>query len=219
MQETRTTDARADERRMLAESVADFAERATDMARVRKWRGVEPGFDIGLWREMAGMGWTGLLIPERFGGMELGFGEMAEVCRGLARVLTPEPILTCAVLAARAIALSENDQLAADLLPGIASGDSIAALAWQERAGDLDSRAPATRASMAGGQLTLNGTKRFISGAAGANGYIVSAINGPDTVLVWLPADTPGMTATLSPIADGRFTAEVTLADARIPER
>ncbi|MGH8664486.1 MAG: acyl-CoA dehydrogenase family protein, partial [Burkholderiales bacterium] len=114
---------RSNERRMLAESVADFARRATDMARVRKWRGVAPGFDRGLWKEMVAMGWTGLLIPERFGGMELGFAEMAEVSQGLARVLMPEPLVACAVLATRALVHCDNEAFGAELLPRIAAGE------------------------------------------------------------------------------------------------
>jgi len=217
MQATESASARADDRRMLSESVADFAQRATDIARVRKWRGVQPGFDRGLWREMAGMGWTGLLIPERFGGMELGFGEMSEVCRGLARVLTPEPMLSCAVLAARTLMHCQNESLGAELLPGIAQGELIAALAWQERAGDLDSTTPGTSAQTSGAQVTLSGTKRFVAGAAGADGIIVSAQAGSELVLVWVPASTPGVSVELEPIADGRFAAQIGFKDAKLP--
>ena len=219
MQATESASARADERRMLGESVADFAQRATDMARVRKWRGVQPGYDRALWREMAAMGWTGLLVPEKYGGMALGLGEMAEVCQGLARVLTPEPMLTSAVLATRSIMHCQNDAIGAELLPRLAQGDTIAALAWQEQTGDLESGTPATRAEASGGQITLNGTKRFVVGAAGAEGFIVSARSGSDTVLVWVGADTPGLGVALEPIADGRFSADLTLAQARVPER
>src|SRR5690606_2129392 len=100
-----------------------------------------------LWKEMAAMGWTGLLVPERFGGMELGFSEMAEVSRGLGRVLMPEPLVACAVLAARTLVHCDNENLGAELLPGIAQGELIAALAWQEQAGDLGRRTAATQAS------------------------------------------------------------------------
>ena len=214
-----TDSGRADDRRMLAESVADFGRRATDMARVRKWRGVEPGFDRGLWREMAGMGWTGLLIPERFGGLGLGFGEMAEVSRGLARMLMPEPLLSCGVLAARTLVHCDNETLGAELLPRIASGDLIAALAWQEQAGDLGERQSATAAAQHGGQVVLNGAKRFVAGAAGADGFIVSARGGVGTVLVWLPATTQGLTMRLEPLADGRFSGRLEMNAVTLPER
>jgi alkylation response protein AidB-like acyl-CoA dehydrogenase len=217
MQDTDT--GRADDRRMLAESVADFARRATDMARVRKWRGVAPGFDSGLWQEMAGLGWAGLLIPERFGGMGLGFGEMAEVCRGLARMLMPEPLVPCAVLAARTLVHCDNEALGAELLPRIAAGECIAALAWQEQAGDLADRTPATEAELRDGQVVLNGAKRFVAGAAAADGFIVSARSGSGTVLVWVPATTPGFSVHLEPLADGRFSGRLELADAKLAQK
>ena len=231
------TDAgRADDRRMLSESVADFARRATDMARVRKWRGVAPGFDRGLWKEMAAMGWTGLLIPERFGGMALGLAEMAEVSQGLARVLMPEPLVACAVLAARALVHCDNEAFAAELLPRIAAGECIAALAWQEQAGDLGNlpspsrkgagegggvvrHAPATEAVLRGGQVVLNGAKRFVAGAAGADGFVVSARAGSGTVLIWVPAATRGLSVRLEVMADGRFSGRMELVDAKLPEK
>jgi len=219
MQATDTASARADDRRMLAESVADFARRATDMARVRKWREVAPGYDRAVWKEMAELGWAGLLVPERFGGMGLGLGEMAEVARGLARSLMPEPLVSCAVLATRTLVHCENESLSAELLPRIAQGDLIAALAWQEQAGDLGTHAPATRANVAGGKVALSGAKRFVAGAAGADGFIVSAQGGSGPVLVWVPADTPGLKLGLEPLADGRFAGRIELIDVRLPER
>jgi len=219
MQATDTANTRADDRRMLAESVADFARRATDMARVRKWRGVEPGYDRALWKEMAELGWAGLLVPERFGGMGLGLGEMSEVARGLARSLMPEPLVPCAVLATRTLVHCGNEALAAELLPRIAQGDLIAALAWQEQAGDLGRRTPATRAAESGGNVSLDGGKRFVHGAAGADGYVVSAQSGAGMILVWVPADTTGVKRSLEPLADGRYAGRIELAGVRLPER
>jgi len=58
---------RTEERGLLAASVADFTRRASDMARVRKWRAVAPGYDRALWREMAALGWVGLRRSSRAG--------------------------------------------------------------------------------------------------------------------------------------------------------
>ena len=210
--------ARADDRRMLAESVADFARRATDIARVRKWRGVVPGYDRAHWKEMAELGWSGLLVPERFGGMGLGCSEMAVVAQGLARVLMPEPLVSCAVLAARTLTHCENEALSAELLPQIVAGDLIAALAWQERAGDLGTDVPQTRAKLASGKVVLSGAKRFVAGAAGADGFIVSAHADSGLALVWVPAGSAGLTLGLEPLADGRFSGRLELAEVALPE-
>lgn len=211
--------ARDDDRRLLADSVADFAERATDIARVRRWRDVAPGYDRAVWKEMAQMGWTGLLIPERLGGSGLGFGEMVEVCRGLARVLMPEPLVPCAVLAARTLMHCDNEPLSGKLLQGIAQGELIASLAFQEQAGDLGKHMIATEARIDAGEVVLNGKKRFVAGAAGADGFIVSAMQGTKPVLVWLPGDTPGLTLSFDTLTDGRFAGKLDLAKAKVPVR
>jgi alkylation response protein AidB-like acyl-CoA dehydrogenase len=212
-------DARADDRRMLAESVADFARRSSDIARVRKWRAQPPGFERALWKEMAAMGWTGLLLPERYGGMALGLREMAEVARGLARVLMPEPLVPCAVLAARTLMHCENDALGAELMARIASGDLICAAAWQEAAGDLGTFSGQTVAAVAQGEVRLQGSKRFIYGASGADGFIVSAWLQGRPALIWIPADAHGLELATEPLADGRFCGRLRLDHVRVSER
>jgi alkylation response protein AidB-like acyl-CoA dehydrogenase len=105
-----------------------------------------------------------------------------------------------------------------ELLAQIASGELIAALAWQERVGDLGKPTPATTASLESGQVVLNGAKRFVAGAAGADGFIVSAAIGAGTVLAWLPADTAGASLELQPLADGRFSGRLMLDAVKLPQ-
>src|SRR5688500_7883210 len=96
---------------LLKDSVTDFVARATDIARVRALRGTPGEYDRAIWRQMAGLGWLGIALPERHGGMGLGLTETAIVAEGLARSLAPEPYTACAVLAASVIAASENETL------------------------------------------------------------------------------------------------------------
>jgi alkylation response protein AidB-like acyl-CoA dehydrogenase len=112
----------------------------------------------------------------------------------------------------------QNDKLGAELLSGIASGASIAALAWQETAGDLGGRTFTTHAEPSGGQIKLTGEKRFVAGAAGADGFIVAASAAAGTTLVWVPADAAGLRTALEPLADGRFTATLRLDGVTLPE-
>ncbi|MGH8642449.1 MAG: acyl-CoA dehydrogenase family protein, partial [Burkholderiales bacterium] len=101
----------AEHRALLADSVADFVERGTDLARVRRLRGTSAEHDRAVWRQMAELGWLGILVPERHGGLGLGLSEAAIVAKGLARALAPEPLTAAAVLAATALAASENEPL------------------------------------------------------------------------------------------------------------
>ena len=201
---------------MLRDSVADFVARGTDIKRVRRLRGTQPGFESSVWRQMAELGWLGILVPEEYGGMGLGCTEMAIVAAGTAGALIPEPLTSAAVLAAGAIARGDNETLKRELLGQLVAGELIPALAWQENAGTINPLLVATRAEPFEAAYKLNGGKNFIAGAAGADGFVVSAQTPGGPALFWLAADTPGATLDLQPLADGRFSGRLQLTDAVI---
>lgn len=207
----------AEHRRALAASVADFAARGTDLARVRRLRGTAAEYDRTVWKQMAGLGWAGILVSERYGGLGLGLAEMAIVARGLARALVPEPLAATAVLAATALGAAENEALKREHLPRLAAGDLLPVLAWQERAGGLDPAAVETRAVPFEGGYKVNGVKRFIAGAAQADAFLVSARAAGDVVLLWLPRDAAGTRLEAETLADGRFFGTLRLEDALVP--
>lgn len=207
----------AEQRLLLADSVADFTARGTDIARVRRLRGTPQEYDRATWRQMAALGWLGILVPEHFGGLGLGLSEMAVVAKGLARVLTPEPLTATAVLAATALAAGDNEALKRVELPRLVSGELLPALAWQEEAGALDPAAVRTQAVSFEGGYKLSGTKRFVSGAAQADAFLVSAQAHDGLVLLWLPRATAGADLDLDPLADGRSFGTLRLHDALVP--
>jgi len=203
---------------MLAESVADFATRGTDLARVRRLRGTSAEYDRAVWRKMAELGWLGILVPERYGGLGLGLAEMAIVARGLARALVPEPLTATAVLAASTLAAVENEPLKQEHLPRLVAGELLPALAWQEQAGGLDCTAIETRATPFEGGFKVNGVKRFIAGAAQADAFLVSARGAGGVLLLWLPREAAGAQLQLEPLADGRSFGSLRLEDALVPK-
>jgi len=204
-------------RALLQTSVADFAARGTDLPRVRRLRGTSAEYERAVWKKMAELGWLGILVPERYGGVGLGLAEMAIVARGLARALVPEPLTATAVLAATALVAAENEALKREQLPRLAAGDVLPALAWQERAGELDPAAIETRATPFEGGFKLNGVKRFVAGAAQADAFIVSARTADGAVLLWLPREAAGVQLDLEPLADGRSFGTLRLDDALVP--
>ncbi len=203
----------SEHRTALRDSVADFVKRGTDLARVRRLRGTAAEYDRTVWNEMAGLGWLGILVPEQYTGLGLGFAEAAIVAEGLARALAPEPF-AAAVLAGAVLAEGDNEALKQELLPQVVSGALIPALAWQERAGTLDVAAIETQAVAFEGGFRLNGEKRFVSGAAGADGYVVSAKSARGIELFWIARGAPGAELRLEPLADGRHFGILTLSDA-----
>ena len=73
---------------------------------------------------------AGLAVPERYGGAGAGQVETCIVLEELGRCLVPSPMLGSAVLAGQALLATGDDEACQRLLPGIASGEAIAALAW-----------------------------------------------------------------------------------------
>jgi alkylation response protein AidB-like acyl-CoA dehydrogenase len=202
---------------MLKESVADFIARGMDIGRVRKLRGTPGEYDRAVWKQMADLGWLGIAVPEAYGGMGLGLAETAIVAEGLGRALAPEPYTACAVLAATILAESDNEPLKADVLPRIAGGDLIPAVAWQEQAGAADGAHVALAATPFEGGYRLNGTKRYVVGAAGADAYIVAGKADGGLVLGYLDRHAAGVRQELEPLADGRHFGTLALDDALVP--
>ncbi len=207
----------SEHRMMLVNSVADFA-RSVDVARVRKLRETKIECDRAVWKQMADLGWLGVLVPEQHGGMGLKLADMAIVAQGLARALVPEPLTAVAVLAARVLADSNNEALKAKLLGGLVSGDLLPAVAWQEEAGMLDVSKINMQATPFEGGFRVNGSKRFVVGAAAADGYIVSANSAQGVQLLWVPRDASGTAVELDTLADGRQSGTLTLSDVTIPK-
>jgi alkylation response protein AidB-like acyl-CoA dehydrogenase len=184
---------RRDTLAMLGDSAADFVRDRTDHTRLRERRGTLPGYDPALGRQMADLGWFGILVPEAFGGLGLGFAEMACVVQALGKGLLADPLVPSAVLGARVLQLGGNATLNARLLPALASASRLPALAWQEGLGGLDPCAIATGAQRSGGGWRLSGRKRFVAGAAGAAGYVVSARADDGVGLFWVDGDARGL--------------------------
>jgi len=200
----------------LRDSVTEFITRGTDIARARRLRETDPGYERSTWNQLAELGWLGILVPEDHGGMGLGFTEMRVVLEGLARVLTPEPVLAGAVMAAGLLRQFPQVAICNDLLQALATGACVPALAWQERTGSLDLATQEATLRAHNGSYRLAGTKHFVHGVPGADGYIVSAEGGHGLALVWVAADTQGITLERLPLADGRTMASLMFADVEV---
>lgn len=205
----------SEHRAMLLNSVTDFA-RSVDVARVRKLRETKTECDRAVWKQMADLGWLGVLVPEQYGGMGLKLADMAIVAQGLARALVPEPLTAAAVLAASVLAESNNGTLKKKLLEGLVSGDMLPATAWQEVAGTLDAGKIKMQATLFEGGFRVNGSKRFVVGASNADGYIVSANSAQGMQLLWVPRESSGATTEFDTLADGRLSGTLNLSDVTV---
>ena len=85
----------------------------------------ERGYTDEYWRELAELGWLGLLIPEQYGGSGMQFADMAVLLHKWGAALAPGPLVDSSVVAAAMIGYSTSDEAKSRLLPSIASGESV----------------------------------------------------------------------------------------------
>src|ERR1044071_8164158 len=106
------------------------AERAP-VAQLRKLRddGDATGFSRELWKEMAGMGWAGVLVPEQHGGVGFGYVGAGLIAEEIGRNLSATPVLSSGVLAVTALLTGADEARCAELQPQLASGELLVAVA------------------------------------------------------------------------------------------
>ena len=195
--------------RMLRAAAADFFAADAEGARMREWRGRSPGYDRARWQAIAGLGWTGLCVPEAYGGSGCGVAEAAVLLEQFGRALAPEPLLASALLPAWALLHGESQPLRARWLPAIVRGEARLALAWQDDETDAAVPAAALGAAARGRDFVLEGTRRFVAGAVGADAYLVAATGPEGPLLLLVDAAQPGVQLGSQARVDGGFWAEL----------
>ena len=141
-----------------------------------------PGYDRALWQRLCGeIGVAGLAIPAGYGGAGAGPAETHVVMEELGRGLTASPMLGSAVLAAQALLASGDAAACQRLLPTVADGTAIAALAWTGEAGHWD---PRTVAFGATSDHVLTGEAHYVLDGDAAD-VLLAAAHAPDRVALF----------------------------------
>jgi alkylation response protein AidB-like acyl-CoA dehydrogenase len=192
----------SDEQEQLRDAVRRFLEAKSPSTEVRRLMETTEGYDPAVWNQMANeLGLQSLHIPEEYGGQGFTFVELGIVLEEMGRVLLAAPYFSTVVLAADAIMNAGTPEQQADLLPGIASGETIAALAFTEPNGKWDASGITMEATPAGDGYTLDGTKMFVIDGHTANLIVVAArlagTTGEDGISLFsVTADAAGLTRT-----------------------
>jgi alkylation response protein AidB-like acyl-CoA dehydrogenase len=177
--------------------VRGFLERRSSEAEVRRLSETDTGYDPAVWRQAAAeLGLQGLIVPERWGGSEATFVELGVVLEEMGRVLFGAPFLSTVALAANTLLAVGDDAAGEAYLPGIASGQTVATLAW----GGTDPLTSTIVAAPADGGWALTGTAELVVDAVAANLVLVLAAtaDGPGVFAVETDGDgtTTGLTST-----------------------
>ena len=165
-----------EEQEMLRESAHGFLEQKAPVSALRKLRDTNDpdGFDRGLWKEMAEMGWAGILIDEEHGGADFGFVGAGVLAEEMGRTLTASPFLSTSILAATALKKLGSDPQKQATLPKIAAGEALYALAVDETRKHGPAKT-AMKAEKHGNGFKLSGDKTFVADGHVADKIIVAA--------------------------------------------
>ena len=192
----------SEEQDQLRDAVRKFLEAKSPEAEVRRLMETTEGYDPAVWAQMANeLGLQSLHIPEAYGGQGFSWVELGIVLEEQGRALLCAPYFSTVVLAANAILNAGTEDQKAALLPGIASGETIATLAFTEPNGKWDAAGITLEATPSGDGATLTGTKMFVLDGHIANLIVVAAraagTSGTDGISFYtVDGDAAGLTRT-----------------------
>jgi len=213
----------SDEQRLLRESVDRFIAGTYDADHRRRAAGGPLGFSPTVWKQFAELGWLALPIAENYGGLGAGAVETGILMEAFGRGLVTEPYLATVVLSAALIAECGSEAHKQALLPRVADGSLMLALAHSERAARFDLAHVETIAKQIPDGWQLNGHKTAVLDGHAAEAIIVSArvvdANGTPSklCLFLLPAGTAGLSLRDYPRLGGGRACNMALTNVRLP--
>jgi alkylation response protein AidB-like acyl-CoA dehydrogenase len=166
-----------DEQQAIKSTAHDFLAARYRSERIRELAESEHGFEQSDWDEMAELGWTGLALPEEWGGQGLGIVELAVLFEEMGYALAPSPLFSNTI-AGLALALCGSDDQRERFLRPLASGEMRGTPAlW-------DAGSPATVGGFEmegrpdGNGIVLDGEKVLVMDAAAADFLVVATADG-----------------------------------------
>lgn len=172
----------SDEQAMILESAKSFCSDRSNISSVRSLLTSENGYSADVWSEMVALGWTGIAMPEQYGGSELGIGATIPLVESMGRHLLSTPYISTTI-ASQALQRGGSEEQKAKWLPQMVRG-SVGALALLD---NEDWGATKTSCTLSA-DFELQGSKLLVNDAAVADLFIVWADHNGAQVLVLVEA-------------------------------
>src|SRR5665213_2776594 len=212
-----------EEQSMLRDAARTWTQEKSPVTAFRNMRdsGAELGYDPAAFAEMAEMGWTGVIIPEEYGGSDFGYLSLGLILEETGRTLTASPLLSSALAAASAIILGGTDAQKSAHLPKIAAGELVATLAVDEGPHHNPEKV-ALAAKKGGSGYSLSGDKSFVLEGMAAGLFVVSARTSgkpgdkEGITLFLVASDAKGVSRKALKLADSRGAANVTFDNVEV---
>ena len=214
-----------EEQVMLRDSAKDFCTNNAPISQLRELRDNKSpeGFDKGTWGSMVELGWAGIPFPEEFGGLDFGYKGLGVVTQETGRTLAASPLIASVWTGGSLVNLAGSKEQKAEILPALAAGELLLALALEEGHRHNPYQI-ATTASPAGSDgYALEGNKTFVLDGHIANKLLVVARTAGETAdrdglsLFLVDPQAPGVNIERTIMADSRNAANVTLSGVTVP--
>jgi len=161
----------SESQQILKDTARKFFAGECPSAEVRKLMETSTAYDESLWLKLAAQGFTGIIVPEEYGGMGLGKVELVLLMEEAGYALLPGPLFSTVALGGAVLDAVGTPEQKKKYLPRIASGDIRATVILMEPGTASDNQL-----AIAGSKLT--GTKLFVTDAAVAHFILIVTSNG-----------------------------------------
>ncbi len=210
-----------EEQEMLKKTARDFLTEKCPKKFVKQMEQSETGYSRELWQEMAELGWMGLAFPEKYGGGDMSFLDLAVLLEEMGRACLPSPFFSSVVLAGLTILDLGTEEQKQEYLPKLIRGEKIFTLALTEPGyHNYDVSSIAVEATTRDGNYIINGTKLFVSDAHIADYLLCVARTKPkDGITIFLTdAKKPKINCTLLKTVARDKLCEVVFDQMPVPE-
>jgi alkylation response protein AidB-like acyl-CoA dehydrogenase len=215
----------SEEQEILQKSARDFLTEKCPKSLVREMENDDKGYSPQLWQEMADLGWMGLVFPEKYGGGDMSFLDLAVLLEEMGRVLLPGPFFSTVVLGGLPILDLGTDVQKEKYLPEIISGKAIFTMALTETDGKYKASSIKTKATAAGDNYVINGTKMFVFDANIADYFLCvartddKAKEPEDGITIFIiDAKSPGINKNVLKTIAKDKQCEVVFKDVKVPK-
>jgi alkylation response protein AidB-like acyl-CoA dehydrogenase len=177
-----------EEQEMLKKAARDFLIDKCPKSFVKQMEESEAGYSRELWEQMAGLGWMGLAFPEKYGGGDMNFLDLAVLLEEMGRACLPGPFFSTVILGGLSILDLGSDEQKREYLPKISRGENILALGLIEPGYcNCDASSVTVEAVRENGSYIISGTKLFVADAHTADYLLcVARIKPQNGITVFL---------------------------------
>lgn len=166
----------SDDAIMIRNVASEYLKEKCTGAFLREMARDDRGFSRTMWREIAELGWLGILYDEEYGGSAAGFLDMFVIFEEMGKVLFPSPLFCSAILSGLIISEAGSESCRSVHLPAIIRGDEIFTTALLDERGKIDCDDPIlTATETSKGIYAMQGTRLLVPYAHVADEMIVCA--------------------------------------------